>query len=200
VWDRVLYALKRYFYRKKVDLSKYSFRPQDVLDARRAAGGVTEIRHDDDEQIPVIELPFFPNLKIACGTFRDGTVDEAETITIENLHGNLAPERHLVVPAQGDSMDGGNTPIRDGDFVLLEFIDPQHAGSLTSGVRAVAVEYQDNKNNLAYALKEIKKDSSGQYRLLSWAPHVPDMPVDPSQMFTLARYLRTVKPAGHQDE
>ena len=198
VSDRVLYALKRYFYRKKVDLSEYSFRPQDVLGTRRAAGGVAETRHDDDEPTASIELPFFPNLKIACGAFREGTVAEAETITVENLHGNLDLERHFVVRTQGDSMDGGNTPIRDEDFVLLEFIDPQHAGSLTSGVRAVAVEYRDDKNNLAYALKQISKDPQGRYQLVSWKPGLPAVPVKSEQMFPLARYVRTVKPIDRQ--
>ena len=83
---------------------------------------------------------------------------------------------------------------------MLELIDVQDAGSVTSGVRAVAVEYRDDVGNLAYALKQIKKDSSGRYQLVSWAPDVPAKPVDPTHMFTLARYLRIVEPAGRRDK
>ncbi len=180
VLDRTLYALKRHFYRKKVDLDAYKFDPRDVL---------------PDHRPPLIELPFFPNLKLACGAFREGTIDQAGTVAVENVHGNLAAETHFVVQTEGDSMDGGRTPIKDRDHVLLEHRTPERAGSLR-GERAVAVEYRDDSGNLAYALKQVRRGEDGQYWLASWAPWLKDRDVraNPETMFPFARFIRVVSP------
>jgi len=46
---------------------------------------------------------------------------------VPNSKRNLDPKRHFVVQVRGDSMDGGNAPLKDGDYVVLERQDAQHA-------------------------------------------------------------------------
>lgn len=144
----------------------------------------------------MIEIPFYPTLKIACGTFRSAWAEyEPEMISIPEVRPNLDPKRHFVVQTQGDSMDGGNVPIKDGDYVLLEWQDPDHAGSLSGYGRPWAVEYRDQDGDTAYALKIIKKDPDGSYRLVSRNPKYDDIPVDMDTTVPIARLLE-VLPQG----
>jgi len=138
----------------------------------------------------MIELPFYPTLKVAAGAFGEGQADyEPEILTVPRIRPNLAPNRHFVVRAEGDSMDGGNAPIRNGDYVLLERQDAQHAGSISGYGRPWAVEYRDETGNTAHALKIVRKDDDGAYRLVSRNAAYPDIPVDPDSFFPVARFV-----------
>ncbi len=89
-----------------------------------------------------VELPYFPNLKIACGHFRDGPNRlPRSTVLCPTAYGTLDASRHFIARASGNSMDGGKNPIRDGDYLLLELISPSNAGSITGTV--MAIERQD---------------------------------------------------------
>jgi hypothetical protein len=85
-------------------------------------------------------------------------------------------------------MDGGGTPILDGDLVILERFDSSRAGSLTAE-RAIAVEFRDVSGDTAYALKNVRKDSRGQYWLHSWNSSYRDVPVDPDTIFPFGRLI-----------
>jgi superfamily II DNA or RNA helicase/HKD family nuclease len=222
--DRTLYALKRYFYRRQVDLTQYNFDPQQLSTHETADSPQSPLLPETGtagfaepacfEPPPPIMLPYFPNLKLACGAFREGDVAEAETIGVCDPHGSLEPGRHFVVQAVGDSMTVqapflmeeprgelnaspwsrvpiGST-IEDGELILLERLDAEHAGSLTAE-RAVAVEYRDEAGSLAYALKRVVKDGAGRYRLVSRNPDYPALEVDPESMFPMARALGKLK-------
>src|SRR5699024_5091672 len=78
---------------------------------------VIPIRHQ------TTDLPFFPNLRVACGHFRSGRADAEEYRTLGAGHGRLDPGRHFIARASGHSMNGGKNPVRDGDYLLLERID-----------------------------------------------------------------------------
>ena len=134
--------------------------------------------------IPPIELPFYPDLEVACGVFQDGISAEftKEFIEVENRHGNLDPERHFVVRASGDSMDGGNNPIKDGDLLLLEV---NVGGAISNQVFAVG--YQDEFGNMSYVLKRIEKLPDGSYHLVSSNKKYPPISVDPATMKPFAR-------------
>jgi hypothetical protein len=137
-----------------------------------------------------IAVMFFPDLKIACGAFRTDSsrMDyDTETVEIDNVHGNLDPKRHFVLKASGDSMDGGITPIRDGDMLLLE---KNEGGTVSNQI--FALEYQDEFGETSYVLKRIEKDAPGQYRLVSGNKDYDDIPVATESMFPFARLKKNL--------
>lgn len=183
VRDRVVYALARYFQRKGIDLTEYAF-DLDTYRVRKDLASPV----DSSQQAKL--LPFYPSLQIAAGHFREGLIDhERGTMDVSDARGNLDPDRHFVVQVAGDSMDGGLAPIHNGDFVILERLDPSRAGSLTAE-RAMAVEYRDDSGETSYALKQIRKDNSGVYWLHSWNRTYADIRVDPETMFPFARFIQ----------
>ena len=146
-------------------------------------GDLTE-DHAEYKVERVIALPFYPDLKIACGTFRDGLSEYAtETMEIPHLHHNLDPKYHFLVRASGDSMDGGNAPIKDGELLLFEL---NTGGTISNQI--FAIEYQDDFGNSAYIMKRIVKDAPGEYRLVSTNKAYPAIPVDSANMFAFARF------------
>jgi hypothetical protein len=149
---------------------------------------------------PLIELPFYPSLRVACGCFASGSNEhECERMSVPLVRRGLDPARHFIVRVEGDSMDGGNAPIRNGDYVLLERQDAMHAGSLTGYGRPWAVEYRDDTGDTAYALKLIEKDKDGAYRLVSRNPAYAPILVDPEALFPIARMLECLGKLGHDD-
>lgn len=137
------------------------------------------------------ELLYFPNLKIACGHFRTGRTDSEERRALPLSYGPLDPSRHFIARATGHSMDGGKSPVRDGDFLLLELISPARAGSITGNV--VAIERQDESGDNQYLLRVVNKSHDGQYVLKAHNPSYEDMPAT-DEMRTLARLRGVIDP------
>lgn len=174
---------------------------QELVDYRLAA---YEVRQASSEApgnvipLPVRtrqELPYFPNLKIACGHFRTGRTDAEEHVTIPASYGQLDPQRHFIARASGNSMNGGKVPILDGDYLLLELISPSKAGSITGAV--VAIERQDEFGDNQYLLRVVTKTSSGQYVLKANNQEYEDV-VATDDMRTLARLKGIVEPLDLQ--
>lgn len=143
-------------------------------------------RHRD-----AVELPYFPNLKIACGHFKTGRTDAEEYRALPRSYGQLDPSRHFLARATGNSMDGGKNPVRDGDYLLLELMSPTRAGSITGHV--VAIERQDVSGDNQYLLRVVTKTRDGQYILKANNPDYEDMPAA-DDMRTLARLRGVVDP------
>lgn len=145
----------------------------------------------EKEEAPAkIAVPFFPDLKIACGAFKSESsrIDyDAETIEIDNPHRNFDLLRHFVVRASGNSMDGGNAPIRDGDMLLLE---RNEGGTISNQI--FAVEYSDGFGGTSYLLKRIEKDAPGRYRLVSANKDYDDIHVGIGNMFPFARLKKNL--------
>ncbi len=139
----------------------------------------------------VVELPYFPNLKIACGHFKTGRADAEEHRTLPLAYGTLDPSRHFIARASGNSMNGGKHPVRDGDYLLLELITPSRAGSITGSV--VAIERQDDSGDNQYLLRVITKNGDGQYILKANNPDYEDLPTT-DDMRTLARLRNIIDP------
>ena len=73
--------------------------------------------------IPFPSLPFYEDLQVACGDFPgDGDAQPKATPIHVRAAAPVDPRRHFVVRASGDSMDGGATPIKDGDLILCEWL------------------------------------------------------------------------------
>jgi superfamily II DNA or RNA helicase/SAM-dependent methyltransferase/SOS-response transcriptional repressor LexA len=138
-----------------------------------------------------VELPYFPNLKIACGHFKTGRTDSEEHRALPKAYGPLDPSRHFIARATGNSMDGGKSPVRDGDYLLLELMSPTRAGSITGNV--VAIERQDESGDNQYLLRVVTKTREGQYVLKANNPAYEDMPAT-DEMRTLARLRGVIDP------
>lgn len=137
------------------------------------------------------ELPYVPNLKIACGHFRTGRADAEEHRRLGPGHGRLDPARHFIARASGNSMDGGKTPIRDGDYLLLELVNPGNAGSITGST--MAIERQDEAGDNQYLLRVVTKARNGSYILKANNPDYEDL-VATDDMRTLARLKSVINP------
>ncbi|WP_249297207.1 S24 family peptidase [Pseudoalteromonas phenolica] len=134
------------------------------------------------------QLYYFPNLKIACGHFKTGDESDAEYMDIPDGVGKVDPNKHFFARASGNSMNGGKSPIFDGDLLLLEFITPESAGSLQN--QTVAIERLDSAGDSQYLLRDIKKatDENGNscYQLIAKNPDYETLVADES-MKTFAR-------------
>lgn len=112
-------------------------------------------------------IPYFSDLKIACGHFRASSHDtqEIEQITLPEKYGTLDPAKHFIARAVGNSMNGGKRPIHEGDYLLLEHITADNAGSISNQI--VAIERQDTSGDDQYLLRSVNKLGQGQYELLA---------------------------------
>ena len=153
---------------------------------------------DAAELVPLVgeqrqEVPYFPDLRIACGHFRT-SAHESERIehrTLPDSFGKLDPARHFIARARGRSMDGGKNPIRDGDYLLLELITPDSAGS--NDGKIVAIERQDVAGDDQYLLRRVKKTGDGSYQLIAQNPDYAPMAVN-EEMATFARLKGVIDP------
>lgn len=157
---------------------------------RRSAdkANVIPLKHAD--RPGTVSVPYFPSLKIACGHFRTSSAEVEEYRSLSAVHGQLDPARHFIARASGDSMDGGKTPIRDGDYLLLEHISTTNAGSLTGAI--VAIERDGDDGGSEYLLRAVTKSPAG-YILHALNPSYSDMPAS-DEMRTRARLKGILDP------
>lgn len=139
-----------------------------------------------------IELPYFPNLKIACGHFKAGRTDSEEHRSLPTAYGQLDPSRHFIARASGNSMNGGKNPIKDGDYLLLELLSPSKAGSITGTVMAIERQDEVGGDN-QYLLRVVTKTRDGRYVLKANNPDYEDLEAT-DDMRTLARLKAVVDP------
>jgi len=175
---------------------------QELIDYRLAAYEIRRVSSEaPDNVLPFsrnaktnsrAELPYFPNLKIACGHFKTGTADAEEYRSLAPSYSQLDPERYFIARASGNSMNGGKHPIVDGDFLLLEHINPTRAGSITGTV--MAIERQDETGEGSqYLLRTVVKAADGGYLLRANNQNYEDMPAT-EDMRTLARLKAVIDP------
>ncbi len=138
------------------------------------------------------QVPYFPNLRIACGHFHAGSAESQATCHLAPGHGRLDPRRHFVARAIGNSMNGGKQPVQDGDYLLLERINSERAGSITG--TTVVIERQEVEED-QYLLRLVTKTPDGRYILKATNRDYADYEADEG-MQTRAR-LRAV--LGRED-
>lgn len=176
---------------------------QELIDYRLAAYEArrSTTPHADNvipfrrQQPDAIELPYFPNLRIACGHFRTARADAEEHRRLGPGYGRLDPARHFIARASGNSMNGGKNPIRDGDYLLLELVSPGNAGSITG--TTMAIERQDRSGDDQYLLRVVTKQRDGSYVLVANNPDYADLHVTPemaAELRTLARLKAVIDP------
>lgn len=155
---------------------------------KAATSNVTPIQRAEKEGI---NLPFYPNLKIACGHFKTGHAETQEYRSLGEGHGRLDQARHFIARASGNSMNGGKNPIKDGDYLLLEWVTPSSAGSITNQV--TVIERQEEGGDNQYLLRVVLKARDGGYLLRANNPDYDDM-VATEEMRTLARLKGILDP------
>jgi SOS-response transcriptional repressor LexA len=139
----------------------------------------------------IIQLPFYPNIKIACGHFKAGHADMEEYLPAPEGFGHLTPNRHFIARASGNSMEGGKNSISDGDYLLLEQVTPESAGSISNQI--MAIERQDLTGDNQYLLRKVIKNPDGSYTLRANNTDYEDLIADES-METFARLKGKVDP------
>ncbi len=176
---------------------------QELIDYRLASYEARQSLQSDQsppENVVTItpsgtELPYFPTLRIACGHFRNSNAEEPEYRTIGLGHGRIEQTRHFIARASGNSMNGGKQPIHDGDYLLLEQINPNQAGSITG--KTLAIERLDEAGDTQYLLRTVRKSPVGEYRLEASNPDYEDIIVTPElieQFRTFARFCEVIDP------
>jgi superfamily II DNA or RNA helicase/HKD family nuclease/SOS-response transcriptional repressor LexA len=139
-----------------------------------------------------VPIPYFPNLKIACGHFRAGRADQEEYRHLGDGYGRLDPAKHFIARASGNSMNGGKNPIVDGDYLLFEHISPNSAGSNAGHI--VALERQDASGEPEYLLRAIIKRGPNDYLLRANNPAYQDLPA--TEGIRPRARLRAIVPPG----
>lgn len=160
-----------------------------------------ELRSDVPSTVTVLprpgeekqQIPFFSDLKIACGYFRtsEHSSEKIEYIGLPISYGNLDPARHFIARATGNSMEGSKTPIKDGDYLLLELISSDSAGSISN--QTIAIERQDTTGDDQYLLRDVKKRPEGGYDLIARNPEYPVFQAN-DDMYTFARLKAIIQP------
>lgn len=160
-------------------------------EARQASVKVSNVIPFPQKQAARTDLPYFPNLKIACGHFRTASSEETEHRSLGAGYERLDPARHFIARASGNSMNGGKNPIQDGDYLLLELVSPSNAGSITGSV--MAIERQDEFGDNQYLLRAVTKSLDGAHVLKAFNSDYQDMTATEG-MRTLARLKGVIDP------
>lgn len=160
-------------------------------EARRASVNVSNVIPFSQKHVARTDLPYFPNLKIACGHFRTASSEETEHRSLGAGYERLDPARHFIARASGNSMNGGKNPIQDGDYLLLELVSSTNAGSITGSV--MAIERQDEFGDNQYLLRAVTRNAGGAYVLKAFNPDYKDMTATDG-MRTLARLKGVIDP------
>ena len=145
-------------------LAKYSQRPlvqaqmHITTQEEQTKGTVTPLYSEENEETQ--KLPYFPNLKVACGHFKTGDSSDMTYVPAPFGCGKVDPEKHFLAHASGNSMNGGKHPILDGDLLLLERITANNAGSITN--TTIAIEQFDTAGDEQFLLRDVKKQVNEQ--------------------------------------
>jgi superfamily II DNA or RNA helicase/diadenosine tetraphosphate (Ap4A) HIT family hydrolase/HKD family nuclease len=143
-------------------------------------------------QATVVQLPVFEDLPVACGAFRQSDrLESAMRWLTPDTDVAIDPACHFLVRADGDSMDGGDRPIRDGDLVLCEWFDGRSADEVEN--HPTLLMGLDGSKPAFMAIKvPVKRD--GRWVLESWNPsHSPEAIAVGLKLEPVARVLGPVE-------
>ena len=158
---------------------------------KTATTSSSNVIHFPHQKVARTEVPYFPDLKIACGHFRTASSEATEHRSLGLGYGRIDPARHFIARATGSSMNGGKNPIRDGDYLLLELVSPTNAGAITGSI--MAIERQDESGDNQYLLRTVTKGAGGTHVLKANNPDYSDI-VATDEMRTLARLKAVIDP------
>lgn len=178
-------ANKDHFEQAKPTAELFTFPNAPQPELNQVAEPAVSLKSVDE----ALKLPYFPNIKIACGHFKTGDSSDVEYLDAPLGAGKLDPNVHFLARASGNSMNGGKHPILDGDLLLLELITSDRAGSLRDQI--VVIERDEIGGDGQYLLRKVNKLPNGQYELIAQNPDYEVMIADES-MRTFARFKQVV--------
>jgi superfamily II DNA or RNA helicase/HKD family nuclease len=103
----------------------------------------------------------FPTLRAAAGAVAAGSADvrDAPASEIVRLPIKRPGPDHFAVRAVGDSMDGGDTPIRDGDWLIMRYARGDRLSALEGKV--ALVETSAGSGEHGYQVKRVIRTGDG---------------------------------------
>jgi superfamily II DNA or RNA helicase/SOS-response transcriptional repressor LexA len=143
----------------------------------------------------VYQLPYFQDLKIACGHFRTSTHEHEELVSLPMSYGNLNADKNFLASATGNSMNGGLRPIREGDLLLFERISSSASSVASLSNKIVAIERYEATGDDQYLLRKVNKLAHQQYELIAQNPDYENIPTE-EDMHPIAILKSVVE---HQD-
>jgi phage repressor protein C with HTH and peptisase S24 domain len=145
--------------------------------------------------LPFPKLPYYPELAVACGARRDQSSDaDAKQSLRVRTNQSVDPKRHFIVRASGDSMNGGEDPIADGDLVLCEWVDATTVEQV-EGKRMLLSGYEGPDLSFAQIKTPVRRQ--GRWFLESANPDHPAQPVDPGVRLHIPARVLGVAHEGH---
>ena len=145
--------------------------------------------------LPFRRVPYYADVKIACGAFSEVEQhdERAELIPVQTRLA-LDSRRHFVVRATGDSMNGGDEPIANGDLVLCEWTPDADAESIRG--RAHLLVGHDMADS-SFAVIKVPVRTPDGWRLESWNPEFPSQELPPAtQLQAVAKVIGVVEEPG----
>lgn len=139
-------------------------------------------------------MPFFPDVKVACGSM-EGELGQGDTMERIAVKASVVIDktRHFVVRADGNSMNGGSTPIVDGDLVLCEWVKGRSLDGIEGRPHLLV---GGDAADTSFAVMKVPRRREGRWLLESWNPDVPPMEMPASgSLQPVARVLEVV----HED-
>ena len=190
---------KQFSYRNDVDQSRVECLEDMVMEiiqyrfnqyfSRKSSEELNTVSSSSDS---LIELPYFSDLKLACGYFLSSD-HKIDNIQQQSIAKNLIvddPDGLFIARATGDSMNKGQHPIQDGDHVLLQHIKG-NVDDIEPGT-VVAIEQRSSSQD-SYLLKTLVKNPNGSIELYSENPEYSPISFK-SEMEIFAEFVRVLSP------
>lgn len=160
-----------------------------------------------------IEIPFFADLKVACGHFRESPHDSAniQYRPLPSKYGDLDPAKHFLARSAGNSMDGGDRPIKDGDLLLFEVLptdisryvsstneirEPGGEDAILSSLGTIVAEDRSGLGD-QFLLRDLKIGQDGQFTLVAQNSSYPEIQLS-SEFALIAKLKNIVDPLESQ--
>lgn len=136
-------------------------------------------------------VAYYPDLRAAAGHVAKASLEPTE-LTSERVSLPVASARNDVFAVRvcGTSMDGGSTPLRDGDLVVFSFARDASASALEN--RVVLVQVTDATLGADFQIKRLKRRDSG-WLLASDNPSGPTFEATEA-MTPIARLEQSFRP------
>lgn len=169
------------------ELVNYRFAQYEQRLSKASNGKISQ----EDTSDAVTRVPYFTDLQIACGHFAASAHEDdyVEHLALPRHLGSFDAGSHFVAVARGESMDGGDDPIRDGDYLLLSIVDNDTLLRSQGSVFAVQKPGDDEQ----FVLRRVRLRENGTYELIADNPRY-DAIAATDDMRVIARLDRVLSP------
>jgi len=176
------------------EINSYRYLQYEARLANRGVDFTLEGDSDIDGGDQRHGIPFFTDLKIACGHFAtsEHRTENIGTRILPDRYGELDDSLSFIAQAHGDSMNGGQNPIRDGDYLLMEAMTS--SGLRDLDVQTVAIERKDIVGDDQYLLRAVAVKDFWQKELIAKNSAFPAMPLT-DEMNVFAQLKTVITPS-----